>query len=136
MTPDQLLQCVDETSLINKQQRLTAKTYIDNYGRKIKGKKTVDDEEKYDYTIQTNKILSVVTVSTAAVEEQMLNDEHDHYIMFQYTPVNTRKERLDRYTTNTPLPLSNKRKMMMVIRASNQLPLREAQRGSYDCERF
>jgi len=94
MTPDQLLQCVDETSLINKQQRLTAKTYIDNYGRKIKGKKTVDDEEKYDYTIQTNKILSVVTVSTAAVEEQMLNDEHDHYIMFQYTPVNTRKRKI------------------------------------------
>ena len=72
MTPDQLLQCVDETSLLNKQQRLTAKTYIDNYGRKIEGKKTVDDEEKYDSTIQTNKIPSVVTVSTAAVEEQML----------------------------------------------------------------
>lgn len=80
---------------------LTAKTYIENYGRKIEGKKTVDDEEKYDSTIQTNKIPSVVTVSTAAVEEQMLNDEHDHYIMFQYTPV--------KYTTNTPL--SNKRKM-------------------------
>ena len=46
MTPDQLLQCVDRTSLLNKQQRLTAKTCIDKYGRKIEGKKTVDDEEK------------------------------------------------------------------------------------------
>ena len=46
MTPDQLLQCVDETSLLNEQQRLTAKTYIDNYGRTIEGEKTVVGEER------------------------------------------------------------------------------------------
>ena len=39
MTPDQLLQCVDETSLINKQQRLTAKTLLEKDRGKEDGRR-------------------------------------------------------------------------------------------------
>ena len=55
MTPDQLLQCIEEAPLLTKQQQLKVKIYIeDNYVQKTGGKTAVG-EEKYS-TTHTNKI--------------------------------------------------------------------------------
>ena len=56
MTPDQLLQCIEEAhQVLNKEQQLKVKIYIeDNYVQKTEGKTAVG-EEKYS-TIHTNKI--------------------------------------------------------------------------------
>ena len=55
MTPDQLLQCIEEVPLLTKEQQLKVKIYIeDNYVQKTEGKTAVG-EEKYSAT-HTNKI--------------------------------------------------------------------------------
>ena len=53
MTPDQLLQFIEEAPLLTKEQQLKVKIYIeDNYMQKTEGKTA---EEKYS-TTHTNKI--------------------------------------------------------------------------------
>ena len=67
--------------------------------QKTEGKQAVFDEQKYT-TTQANKIPSVVTVSTPAVEEHLLNNDHNHYLMLQYTPMCTNREERKRKNDN------------------------------------
>ena len=42
MTPDQLLQCIEEAPLLNKEQQLKVKMFIDNYVQKMERKIVVE----------------------------------------------------------------------------------------------